>query len=468
MNFDHATAFIVVGILYLLTPIATWGVLSGRRERATIWWCGGGLLLGASAIWVALSLRHVPWFVYQSVANLLILGGAFLKINTLRSWMGERVYSRSLLIFFPVYLLGGLLIEMALGREVLRWTIVASHAVLYTYLTWLAWRVFEARKWRAVLWIFGGYCMVTATLLILLIDFDNGRPSSWVAGLPAMILSIVGAFSSFINHLGYVGVLLERSRAHETAALVEATKQSERRALMRTITVSERERLLAGLARKLSHELSQPLTSVKSTVRLMSRAQADDRLEQLNFPDLIHRLEGAVGVASGIIDQIRPLAKAHAGVQARLSVRDVAMQAIEILDLNLDRPICLVSAPDPIPDRDSVDASRVELLQVFINLLVNAQQACEAAGVSARIEVSIEVDASTVCFRVLDNGPGFSREALAQIGKVPYSSKDEGMGLGLWLCDEIVRRNGGQLEFSNREEGACVLVRWPRSGERLS
>lgn len=280
-----------------------------------------------------------------------------------------------------------------------------------------------------------------------------------------MILSIVGALTSFSNHLGYVGMLLERSQANEQEAIAESARQSERRALTDTIAIAQRERLLGNLARKLVHELSQPLTSIASTVRLMRRAESHGRLNELDLHNVLNRLDIASAVATGVVNQMRPVAKLQTNDREPVSLSQVARQALDILDVKMEG--CSLSFDAVQREDDLVRANSGELIQLVINLLMNSKEACRSAGISPQIHIAVDADLEWVKFCITDNGPGFTKDALGCVGKVPYTSKDDGMGVGLWLSSEIVQRYGGNLHFLNHIKGACVELQMPRWRQEL-
>ena len=111
--------------------------------------------------------------------------------------------------------------------------------------------------------------------------------------------------------------------------------------------------------------------------------------------------------------------------------------------------------------KEYVLGNRVELLQVFINLLTNAVQAGKSISETVQSSVRLENLGANVSCEMRDNGPGFSEAALASLGEEIFSTKTDGMGVGLWLSQEIINRHAGQLSYGNHEHGASVMLHLP-------
>ena len=94
----------------------------------------------------------------------------------------------------------------------------------------------------------------------------------------------------------------------------------------------------------------------------------------------------------------------------------------------------------------SVPGDRVQLQQVMLNLIVNAIQAMSGSGDGRRaLQISTEAEVEGVRVGVRDTGPGLAAESLPRLFEPFYSTKAEGMGMGLAICRSIVEAHGGRL-----------------------
>src|SRR3546814_6011662 len=97
---------------------------------------------------------------------------------------------------------------------------------------------------------------------------------------------------------------------------------------------------------------------------------------------------------------------------------------------------------------------RVQLQQVIVNLLVNSIQAIPNAG-KIFVETELRPD-TTVSLTIYDNGPGIPEEDIDRVFEGFFTTKDEGIGVGLAICQSIITAHGGDIAASNRPEGgAC-------------
>src|SRR3546814_6552593 len=107
---------------------------------------------------------------------------------------------------------------------------------------------------------------------------------------------------------------------------------------------------------------------------------------------------------------------------------------------------------------------RVQLQQVIVNLLVNSIQAIPNAG-KIFVETELRPD-TTVSLTIYDNGPGIPEEDIDRVFEGFFTTKDEGIGVGLAICQSIITAHGGDIAASNRPEGgACFRIWLPAASQ---
>jgi signal transduction histidine kinase len=106
-----------------------------------------------------------------------------------------------------------------------------------------------------------------------------------------------------------------------------------------------------------------------------------------------------------------------------------------------------------------VDAVETDLVQIALNLLVNAIQ---AGGAGPRIELEVRPQEGGAALRVLDRGPGIPEEMLPSLFDPFFTTRPpgQGTGLGLSLSYDLAVRHGGRLEAGNRPGGGAVFTLW--------
>lgn len=235
-----------------------------------------------------------------------------------------------------------------------------------------------------------------------------------------------------------------RRKAEEQAAL-----QAERaQAASRLITMGE-------MASSVAHELNQPLTAISNYCKGMV-----SRIERgaISNEDLLGALEKTAKQAQRagqIIHRIRSFVKRNEPNRTLSDVATLVSNAMELAEIELRRHhVRLTHYIAPHLPPLVVDPILIE--QVLINLLKNAAESIEQAqrpSARRRVELRVvfkEVEQQEVVeFSVLDSGRGLSEEVITRLFEAFYSTKTEGMGIGLKLCRSIVESHQGRLEAEN-------------------
>ncbi|UUZ70834.1 PAS domain S-box protein [Polaromonas sp. P1(28)-8] len=237
----------------------------------------------------------------------------------------------------------------------------------------------------------------------------------------------------------------------------QAAQQNERaQTASRLITMGE-------MASSVAHELNQPLTAINNYCNgMVSRIKG----QQISNEDLLIALDKTARQAhraGQIIQRIRSFVKRSEPNRTSADVATMVSNAMELADIELRRHHVRLShyIAARLPNI-MVDPILIE--QVLINLMKNAAESIEQAHLpTARRSVELRVvpkhieDQSVVEFSVLDSGRGLSPEVKARLYEAFYSTKAEGMGIGLKLCRSIVESHQGRMEAENLYNGDEVV-----------
>ena len=223
--------------------------------------------------------------------------------------------------------------------------------------------------------------------------------------------------------------------------------------------------MLEALAGSLAHEISQPLTAVaanaEAAIRLLGTTPPP--LDELG--EALDEVRSDTRRASDVLLRIRTLLKhgttPHDAVEVNSTVGDV----VKLVRGNaLGRRITL--DVELAPRVEPVSGDRIQIQQVVLNLLMNAFDAVEGRNpADRRVRVQTTSDARVAAVDVSDHGEGLSDEALALIFEPFYTTKQDGIGLGLPICRRIVAAHGGTLEAKrNAGMGMTFSARFPIVG----
>ena len=218
----------------------------------------------------------------------------------------------------------------------------------------------------------------------------------------------------------------------------------------------------AEVARRLAHEIKNPLTPIQLSAERLEMKLAE-RLSREDA-EALRRSTGTivnqVAALKAMVDDFRDYARLPAPELARLDVNALVSEVLALYETS-QVPITKRLAPELPP----VWADAAQIRQVIHNLVQNAQDALEnvrAASRSPSIEVCTELDGDRVRLAVSDNGGGFPEELIARIFEPYVTTKPRGTGLGLAIVKKIIDEHHGSVAIENREpRGASVTVLLP-------
>ncbi|MET4636649.1 PAS domain-containing sensor histidine kinase [Kaistia defluvii] len=235
----------------------------------------------------------------------------------------------------------------------------------------------------------------------------------------------------------------------EAASELMAAAQQELARANRVATVG-------ALSISIAHELNQPIASISVDIETGLRMLAKDEPDYDMVARILARLRRNAGRLASIVQQTRDQITNH---QRRLELVDLTALTEETR-LLLEREVVARRAVVKIRAASSVPrvlVDRIALQQVLVNLIVNALDALAAVPEQKRnVEVSVEPgEEGHVRVRVADTGPGIHDDVLAKIFTPFFTTKPDGIGMGLQICRTTVERLGGELHVTNLPEGGA-------------
>ncbi len=240
---------------------------------------------------------------------------------------------------------------------------------------------------------------------------------------------------------------------------VTARKQAELEAAEQRAELGHLSRvaLVGEMATSLAHELNQPLTAILSNAQAARRFIADGEIEPGELRTILDDIVRDDKRAGAVIHNLRAMVSKRPAIREACYLNDIVRDVLELMRSEMIeakievRPVLASELP-------GVNAARVELQQVLVNLLVNARHAMEATPTELRfIEVKTRVEADVVVVEVRDRGHGIPPERLPAIFAPFFSTKASGLGMGLSICRRIIESHAGRIEARNHEAGGAVF-----------
>lgn len=292
---------------------------------------------------------------------------------------------------------------------------------------------------------------------------------------PAVLLRQLEMYFNGINHIDGRTVLVGKGGL-EIPVYFMVNRLAEGIHLSSHINLTEQERIaeMRGAAQEelaranriatvgafsasIAHELNQPIAS------MVMDAQTGLRYLQRETPDLpaaeriLQRLTRTVQRVANIVQNTRDAIQSGQREMAQIDLREMVEETAELLERELRRSdvsFRLKGSKTPPP----VTGDPVQLQQVLVNLMTNAAEAMREIDGPRSITVTMATLEDQVEVTVADSGPGIPEENLEKLFQPFFTTKAEGVGMGLQICRTAIEGMGGQLTVRNLEKGGAAFT----------
>jgi C4-dicarboxylate-specific signal transduction histidine kinase len=252
--------------------------------------------------------------------------------------------------------------------------------------------------------------------------------------------------------------------AAQAAIALESTRRERRyRETQVALAHANRVATMGQLTASIAHEVNQPIAAARNNV------SAALHFLDRNLPDLQEVREALAFAAKdtdragAVVGRIRALMQNASTRTDRVDINEAVREVIELTRAEALKNGVSVKAKlaEGLP---MIAGDRVQLQQVALNLILNALQAMETVNERARqaLITTSRTELNDLCIGVQDTGPGLSPETLPRLFEPFYTTKPNGMGMGLAICRSIVEAHGGRIAASaNVPRGALFQFTIP-------
>lgn len=270
--------------------------------------------------------------------------------------------------------------------------------------------------------------------------------------------------SSLLGYSTYVLALRYQKTSEDSQAVRQAHQSlqaalAEKDQMLKALTTSTKSRNMGVLLASLSHELSQPMTTMRLKIEyLLSQPQIPQAQREAFLDELLQDNQRA----NNIITQLKKFLRHGSSEQHRVALDRVVNEALDILKVELTRlNVTLEGQRSP---NVWVQAVEGQMQMVVLNLLKNAIDALQVIPEPRRLRVSLITDGTSTQLNVEDNGLGIPPAQWDRVFDMFYSTKPDGMGLGLWLSRSIMQSQGGTMTVARSHlGGAHFTLSWPQT-----
>jgi nitrogen fixation/metabolism regulation signal transduction histidine kinase len=220
---------------------------------------------------------------------------------------------------------------------------------------------------------------------------------------------------------------------------------------------AQRDAAWGEVARRLAHEIKNPLTPIQLSAERLRRRLLAGMSER--DADILERgtrtIVQQVQTMQQMVNAFSEYARAPEMQITRFSLNQLVA---EVADLYRSQDPRTQIRLELDPQVETIEADRGRVRQILNNLVTNALEALDGVG-SPKLEITTKLEASGeaeyAAVSVCDNGPGFQRELLGRVFDPYVTSKPKGTGLGLAIVKKIIEEHGGRIDADNRPEGGA-------------
>jgi two-component system NtrC family sensor kinase len=223
--------------------------------------------------------------------------------------------------------------------------------------------------------------------------------------------------------------------------------------LEQQIIQSERLAAMGQMIGGFAHELNNPLTSIMGVAELLQEGEKEESTRK-HLVMLQQQSRRAADIVQNLMYFSRPPAPGRGPVNLNeLVQRTLHLHAYSLRKNNITVDFL------PEPSLPTVTGDSHQLMQIFLNLILNAEQAMREVRDRGTLRIRLEKSSSSVIATFQDDGPGIPAEVLPNIFDPFYTTKrpGRGTGLGLSICKAILREHGGEIEASSGPGGGAVF-----------
>lgn len=316
--------------------------------------------------------------------------------------------------------------------------------------------------------------LIFALCRIIVITVNNFGIKS-LEQLPQMLImatlaQLVMNTLSYISAAGYWAEKISFLNAKNIAE----NEANEKKVTEISALLKEKERLIVGLLKanktattgalsaSIAHELNQPLTASTLNIQLLKKAIAGEPIQTEACTKIVNSLENDTQRAATIVKSLRSIFTDDDATIEFIEIVEIFTNVLDVIKKELDE--ANIEIESNIDKRLKIRVNSTEFQQVLLNLFSNSIYALSKSDkFPKKIILSATKKESTVQIIFADNGYGIAKEYQPNLFELLSTTKQSGMGLGLWLCEHIITRQNGKIWYEDNELGAKFIIELPQA-----
>ena len=240
--------------------------------------------------------------------------------------------------------------------------------------------------------------------------------------------------------------------------MIDRLKKQQQRLL-----VTERYSAWESVARKLAHEIKNPLTPIQLSIDRLKEKYSDKLSDQKKeFNNYLETINRQIFDIKKLVNEFSDFARMPSPILKKINIQDVLQRALSFYKMSDNKTSFIYNQSKNIDFLIKGDSE--QLYRVFINLIKNSLEAIEEkkqknANLQGKINVEIIKNNEYIVIKMQDNGAGFAD--IKNITKPYFTTKKDGTGLGLPIVTKIINEHNGDINFVKKSEGAEIIISLP-------
>ena len=231
------------------------------------------------------------------------------------------------------------------------------------------------------------------------------------------------------------------------------------------LLANERHEAWESVARKIAHEIKNPLTPIQLIIDSLRKKYSElfDEKNKESFLEKIKTINKQIKLIEKLVNEFSDFARMPKPIFKKNELNKIIKDSINLMKTN-DKDIVINFNTEEV---HYVNSDTEQLNRVFINLLKNSIESLKEkhqkiGDFKKKIDVEIQLINDYISIVVQDNGTGFTNNDLKTLSKPYFTTKKEGSGLGLSIVEKILNDHNGFIEFISQKEGAKIKILLPK------
>ena len=298
-------------------------------------------------------------------------------------------------------------------------------------------------------------------LVALYIDGGLATPNLYQEGVVSSSIRWAWLGISILSYVAVLGYWLEKMSIEKAQAIQESSKISallkEKERLIYGLLKANKTSATGALSASIAHELNQPLGASNLNIQFLKMKLEKGVINPELGKEILDSLEADNHRAATIVKSLRSIFTESDSSAEKVQLGHLISKVLDIVTPELKSKNIQIQLR--VDEQLMVKVNAAEIEQVILNLINNALQALANSGtLQRRITIGATKSGQFVRLSISDNGDGVSAEFKPQLFELLSTTKQSGMGLGLWLCKHIVTRCGGSIHYEDTIGGGATFV----------